>query len=102
MYWNAGMFVILFLLFWYIFPIGILFPATTELAITPFVDNSGMASSLFGSIQLGVAFVCTIVAGVIRDGNIASLGLVFFLCSMAAFITVFAKISDKIPVPERQ
>ncbi len=35
MYMNVNMNAILIVLFFYVFPIGILFPTTTELAITP-------------------------------------------------------------------
>ena len=61
-YMNANIVAILFILFFYVFPLGVLLPATTELAITPFVNNSGMASALFCSIQLAVAFVCSILS----------------------------------------
>ncbi|MDR2955082.1 MAG: multidrug effflux MFS transporter [Prevotella sp.] len=94
MYMNFGMPVILFILFFYIFPIGVLFPTTTELAITPFAgtSNSGTASALFGSIQLAVAFVCTVISGIISNGTIVAVGITFFLCSALAFVIVFSKI----------
>ena len=91
MYLDVSMVFIFVLLFFYIFPIGILFPTTTELAITPFIHNSGTASSLFGSIQLAVAFICTVIASFIQDGSITAVGLSFFLCSLSAFILVFSK-----------
>lgn len=93
MYTNMNIEVILFVLFFYIFPIGVLFPCTTELAITPFAETkSGTASALFGSIQLAVAFICTIVSSFISDGTIVTVGIALFLCSIIAFITVFSKI----------
>ncbi len=95
MYMGVNMTGILIVLFFYIFPIGVLFPTTTELAITPFADtnNSGTASALFGSIQLAVAFICTIVSSFINDGTIVAVGLAFFLCSLLAFIVVFSRIN---------
>lgn len=97
MYLNLSIQVILFILFFYVFPIGVLFPATTELAITPFADtnNSGTASALFGSIQLATAFICTVVSSFISDGTVVTVGIAFFLCSMLAFVIVFSKISLK-------
>lgn len=95
MYMGVNMTGILIVLFFYIFPIGVLFPTTTELAITPFADtnSSGTASALFGSIQLAVAFICTIVSSFINDGTIVAVGLAFFLCSLLAFIVVFSRIN---------
>lgn len=97
MYLNLSIQVILFILFFYVFPIGVLFPATTELAITPFADtnNSGTASALFGSIQLATAFICTVVSSFISDGTVVTVGIAFFLCSILAFVIVFSKISLK-------
>lgn len=97
MYAEVHITAILFILFFYIFPIGILFPATTELAITPFANtnSSGTASALFGSIQLAVAFISTIISSFINDGSIIAVGIAFFLCSLLAFIIVFSKINLK-------
>jgi len=95
MYMNVNINIILVILFFYIFPIGVLFPTTTELAITPFVNNSGTASALFGSIQLLMAFICSIVSNYISDGTVIAVGLAFFLCSILAFIIVFARVDVK-------
>jgi DHA1 family bicyclomycin/chloramphenicol resistance-like MFS transporter len=87
--------IILFVLFFYLFAIGILFPTTTDLAITPFSgNNSGTASSLFGTIQVATAFICTLISGLMMDGTIITVGIAFFLCCMVGFIAVFAKIKD--------
>ncbi|MDU1891122.1 MAG: multidrug effflux MFS transporter [Dysgonomonas sp.] len=95
MYLNVSMNIILFILFFYVFPIGILLPTTTELAITPFVDNSGTASALFGSIQLAVAFICSVTSSVMSDGRITTVGISFLLCSLVAFVLVFCKVNVK-------
>ena len=99
MYSNASIYIILCMLFLYVFPIGILFPTTTELALTPFAttNNSGTASAMFGAIQLAMAFICTLIAGYIHRGNITDVGISFFLCSILAFIIVFShlKLSNK-------
>jgi len=95
MYMNVSMIIIFCILFFFVFPLGILLPATTELAITPFTNNSGTASALFGSIQLAVAFICSIVSNFISDGTIVSVGIAFFLCSILAFVIVFSRINLK-------
>lgn len=93
MYAELNIEFILITLFFYVFPIGILFPTTTELAITPFTNNSGTASALFGAIQLAVAFICSIVSGIMSDGTIITVGIAFLLCSLAGFIVVFSRIN---------
>jgi len=95
MYIDVNIYIILVVLFFYVFPIGILFPTTTELAITPFVNNSGTASALFGSIQLLMAFICSIVSNYISDGTTVAVGMAFFLCSILAFFVVFVRINVK-------
>lgn len=92
---NANIYIVLAILFFYVFPIGILLPTTTELAITPFVDNSGTASALFGSIQLTVAFVCSMISNYISNGTLMMVALAFFFCSMFGFILVFARIKPR-------
>lgn len=97
MYMNISVVIILFILFFFIFPIGILFPTTTELALSPFADGnkSGSASALFGSIQLAVAFICSVASSYISNGSLTALGLSFFLCCILAFVIVFSRINLK-------
>lgn len=95
MNFDMNIYLMLVALFFYVFPIGILFSTSTELAITPFNENSGVASALFGSIQLAVSFICTILASVINNGTILSVGLSFFLCSFVGLFTVYGKFSYK-------
>lgn len=97
MWMNANIYLILIVLFFYVFPIGILFPTTTELAITPFADNSGTASALFGSIQLLVAFICSIVSNALSNGTIEAVGISFFLCCLSAFAIIFVRVDSKVP-----
>ncbi len=100
MYTGVHMNLVLVALFFYIFPIGILFPATTELAITPFTHNSGTASALFGSIQLAVAFICTVISNFISDGSVTAVGVAFMLCSVLAFTIVFTPATNQEKVSE--
>ncbi|MDH6354969.1 DHA1 family bicyclomycin/chloramphenicol resistance-like MFS transporter [Dysgonomonas sp. PH5-45] len=96
MYLKVSVYPVLVLLFLYVFPIGVLFSASTELAITPFSgSSSGTASALFGSIQLGVSFVCTLLFGFVNNGTMTVVGLAFFLCSLTGLFTVYGRFSYK-------
>lgn len=101
MYMQVNIAIILVLLFFYVFPIGILFPTTTELAITPFTENSGTASALFGSIQLLVAFICSLVSNMLSNGTLTAVGLAFFACTASAFVILFLKVESS-PKPAKQ
>lgn len=94
---DVSMGGILICLFFYLYLIGLLFPLTTELALSPFMEkNSGAASSLFGTIQMSLAFACTLISGVMSNGTITVIGLEFVLCALLAFITVFGKIKESV------
>lgn len=101
MYMQVNIAIILVLLFFYVFPIGILFPTTAELAITPFTENSGTASALFGSIQLLVAFICSLVSNMLSNGTLTAVGLAFFACTASAFVILFLKVESS-PKPAKQ
>lgn len=91
MYMEANIYVILIILFFYVFPIGVLFPATTEIAITSFTENAGTASALFGAIQLAVAFVYSLISNYLINDSIMSVGVSFFLCCVSAVAVVFIR-----------
>jgi len=98
MYLSVQISAILVVLFFYVFPLGILLPTTTELAMKPFTDhNSGTASALFGSIQLAIAFICSVISNYMTDGTIIAIGFGFLLCSLFSFVIVFSGIYQKIP-----
>lgn len=80
--------VLLVVLFFYVLPMGMLFPTTTDMAMTPFTErNSGSASSLFGSLQLGIAFLMTIMFGKLSNGTVFDIVLAFLL-SASAIVTL--------------
>ena len=86
--------LVLVALFCFLYIIGILFPLTTELALNSFGEsNSGTASSLFGTIQMTIAFACTLCSGLMNDNTITTLGVEFVLCTAIAFLSVFGKVS---------
>jgi len=86
---GLNIFQILPIMFFFIFPIGILFPATTELAMKPFTHNSGTASALFGTIQIMTACICSLIGNFIVSGTITSVGVVFFICGLFSFFSCF-------------
>lgn len=88
MYFNADILIILAILFIYLFTLGILLPSTTERALIPFTDNSGTASSLFGAIQLGIAFVCSIASNYMDNGTIINVGIGLGICSLLGFMAI--------------
>lgn len=88
MYFNADILIILAMLFIYLFTLGILLPSTTERALIPFTDNSGTASSLFGAIQLGIAFVCSIASNYMDNGTIINVGIGLGICSLLGFMAI--------------
>jgi DHA1 family bicyclomycin/chloramphenicol resistance-like MFS transporter len=88
MYMNANIILILIVLFSYIFMLGLLLPSTTERALIPFSNNSGTASSLFGAIQLGIAFICSVVSNYMDNGTIVNVGIGLGLCSLFGFIAI--------------
>lgn len=98
MYANASIVVILVAIFLYLLPLGVLLPTTTELAITPFTNNSGTASALFGSIQLAVAFICSLGANSLSNNSVIAVGIALMLCILAAMgiLSLFG-ISSKLP-----
>ena len=93
---NLNIYCTLSILFFFIFPIGILFPATTELAMKPFTDNSGSASALFGSIQLLIAFLCMIISSLINNNSVLSVGAAYFICGLIAFFCILPKIKEDV------
>ena len=89
---EVDMAIILVLLFFYVFPLGLIFPITTDLAMNLFSEEiSGSASSLFGSIQLSLAFVFSVIAGFLSDGTLLMVGLILFFCAISALIVIFLK-----------
>ena len=74
---------LLTVLFLYVFPMGMLFPTTTDLAMSPFASgSSGAASSMFGALQLGIAFLTTMLAGKFSGGSLVDSGLTILLPAM--------------------
>lgn len=93
MFLQSNIILILIILFFYIFPMGFIFPVTTDLAMNLFSEkDSGAVSSLFGSIQLSIAFLFTVISGILFNGTLIIVGLMFFFCGLSSLlILIFNK-----------
>lgn len=78
----------LVLIFLFLFTLGILFPATTDLALQPFRNDSGTASALLGFLQLGITFIITGLFGLMQEDSIIPMVLGIFLCGLVSWILV--------------
>lgn len=67
-------------LFFIVLTLGILFPATTKLALEPFNENSGSASALLGFLQLLLTFCISAITNVIPADLLFLTGLALFVC----------------------
>jgi DHA1 family bicyclomycin/chloramphenicol resistance-like MFS transporter len=67
-------------LFFIILTLGVLFPATTKLALEPFHENSGSASALLGSLQLMLTFIISAATNVIPVDLLLLTGLALLVC----------------------
>lgn len=72
--------------------VGLLVPSATARAMAPFGDNTGMASSLLGSIQMAVAALGTLGMGLMHAGSVVDIPVVFMvLTGMACATFVWAR-----------
>jgi len=69
-------------LFFIILTLGILFPATTKLALEPFHENSGSASALLGSLQLMLTFIISAATNLIPVDLLLLTGLALLVCHL--------------------
>ncbi|MGA9211808.1 multidrug effflux MFS transporter [Kaistella sp.] len=74
--------VILVFIFLYLFLLGILLPATADLALEPFRNDSGKASAIFGFIQLAVTFIILTIIGLIQNNSIIPMTVTLLICSL--------------------
>lgn len=85
---DLSVIYMLVLIFFFVFTLGILFPATTDLALQPFRNDSGTASALLGFLQLGITFIVTGLLGLIQEDSIIPMALGVFLCGFISWILV--------------
>lgn len=92
---NAPITVILLLLFAYLFLLGILLPATADLALEPFRNNSGKASAIFGFIQLAVTFLILTIIGLVQNNSAIPMALALLICSLISLTSSYKWKKDK-------
>lgn len=54
-------------------------------------EISGSASSLFGSIQLSIAFLFTVISGLASNATMITVGFMFFACSFSELLMLAFK-----------
>lgn len=89
---NFALIPILVFLFLYLMGVGIFLPSTIELALAQYRKNSGTASSLFGFVQLAIAFFLSSVVSVLQQNSVIPMVVGLFLC---AFLSMFFSMSNK-------
>ncbi|WP_430613929.1 multidrug effflux MFS transporter [Flavobacterium sp. JP2137] len=78
-------------LFFFVLPLGMLFPTATTLALRPFKAHSGTASALFGASQLAFTFLVSLVVNHLSNGSMLIMALALLSCALLSFCAnVFA------------
>jgi DHA1 family bicyclomycin/chloramphenicol resistance-like MFS transporter len=84
----------------FLFPIGVCFigvgmvvPVATARAMAPFEDNTGIASSLLGSIQMVVAAIGTLAMSLLHAGAVIDIPIVFLALSGIACVVMLGHVS---------
>ncbi|MHC5200659.1 multidrug effflux MFS transporter [Myroides sp. LJL119] len=69
----------------FIMPLGMIFPTSTTLALSPFKEQSGTASALFGALQLAFTFVTSVTLNSLNDGSMHIVALTLLSCALISF-----------------
>lgn len=80
--------LIVSLLFFYLSTIGMVMPNATALAMKPFENNAGSASSLLGFIQMGLGALATVVVGLLNIKTVLPLATSMLACSLLGLTLV--------------
>lgn len=83
---TASIYAQLIPLFFFVLPLGMLFPTSTALAMQPFKAESGTASALFGASQLAFTFLTSVILNSLNNGSMIILALALVCCSLTGFI----------------
>ncbi len=89
--------VLLVPLFFLVLTLGILFPATTKLALEPFNENSGAASALLGTLQLLITFLISAISNLIPLDILLLTGLAMLVCHIGYLLCYFIRIPTTTP-----
>ena len=78
-------------LFLLVLTLGVLFPTTTKLALGPFLENSGSASALLGSLQLFVTFIISALTNIVPVDLLVLTGAAFVICHILYLLCFFIR-----------
>lgn len=83
---NFSIYYQLIALFFFIVPLGMLFPTATALALRPFKENSGTASALYGASQLAFTFFTSLLINHFSNGSMIFMAGALLACATISFI----------------
>jgi len=78
--------VLLFLMFFYLFGQGFIFPNTSALALSPFKASAGSASALLGCIQMGFGALTSALVSYLHNNTAMPMVAVMCGCAVIALI----------------
>lgn len=73
-------------LFFFVLPLGMIFPTSTTLALSPFKAESGIASALFGASQLAFTFLTSVLLNTLNDGTMYIVALSLATCALCSLL----------------
>lgn len=83
---DLSIYIQLVPLFFFVLPLGMLFPTSTTLALAPFKAESGTASALFGASQLAFTFVTSLLLNSLNDGSMNVVAISLMACALVSFL----------------
>ena len=83
---NISIYYQLIPLFFFVLPLGMLFPTATTLALSPFKAESGIASALFGASQLAFTFLTSVLLNTLNDGAMYIVALALAACALSSLL----------------
>ncbi len=85
---ELNIYIQLIPLFFFVLPLGLLFPTTTTLALAPFKAESGTASALFGASQLAFTFITSILLNSLNNGSMSIVAISLLSCALVSFVII--------------
>jgi DHA1 family bicyclomycin/chloramphenicol resistance-like MFS transporter len=78
----------LFVLFFYMFAQGFLFPNSSALAMAPFSKRAGIASALLGSFQMMFSAVASFAVSFFHNNTAVPMTAIILFCASCSFILI--------------
>lgn len=79
--------------------VGMVVPVATARAMAPFGENTGIASSLLGSVQMAVAALGTLGMGLLHAGAVIDIPIVFLALAVLACLALLGHVSRQVLQP---